>query len=292
MIGRTNTGGGVGGLNFKVVGGTEQPANPKENTIWVDTDAGISGWFFSAIRPVPTEGLVWVRTGDVSPVRFNAVRKNTIMVYAYSVKQYVGGEWVKKSAYIWDREWVLIAGNLTIYDSGISYVPLNLVNAVYKDNGIAITLPKRGNASIYTKDAIDITNYKKVSVTYSGLSSGSSGTSSRIKLQVLDVGGNVAASTVETNESSGTITLDVTSLTGLHKIQVYARNTSGSVDGKCSISKILMTSVVSDGDQGQITFSSFEVDDNGHLWIVGADQTSGAGFALNEESGNLEVTYG
>ena len=292
MIGRTNTGGGGGGLNFKVVGGTVQPSNPKENTIWVDTDTDISGWVFSAMQPVPKEGLVWVRTGDVSPVRFNAVRKNTVMVYAYSVTQYVGGEWAKKSAYIWNREWVLITGNLTIYDSGTAYVPLSLDNAVYKDNEIAITLPKNGNASIYTKDAIDITNYKKVSVTYSGLSGGSSGTNSRIKLYVTDKIGNTTATTVETNESSGTIVMDVTSLAGPHIIRVYARNTSGSVSGKCSISKISMTSVISDDEPGKITFSSFEVDDNGHLWIIDADQTSGVGFVLNKESGNLEVTYG
>ena len=34
MIGRTNAGGGAS-LNFKVVGGTAAPSNPKENTIWV-----------------------------------------------------------------------------------------------------------------------------------------------------------------------------------------------------------------------------------------------------------------
>ena len=292
MIGRTNAGGGGGGLNFKVIGGTVRPVSPKENTIWVNTDIDISGWIFSAIQPVPKDGLVWILTGDTSPVRFNAVRKNTIMVYAYSVKQYVGGEWVKKSAYIWDREWVLITGDLLIYNSGTAYVDLNRVNAIYKEKEIAVTIPKGGNASIYTKDTIDITNYKKVSVTYSGLSGGSTGKNAYIRLYTTDTSGNTTATTVETNESSGTVTMDVTSLVGQHRIMVYARNSSGSVAGKCSISKILITSVISDDEPGQITFSSFEVDDNGHLWIVGADQTSGAGFALDEESGNLEVTYG
>lgn len=281
-----------GGLNFKVVGGTVQPANPKDNTIWVDTDTDISGWVFSAIQPVPEDGLVWVLTGDVSQVRFNAVRKNTVMVYAYSVTQYVGGEWVKKSAYIWDREWVLIAGDLTIYNAGTAYVPLFLRNAVYKENEIALTLPTNGSASVVTENAIDITNYKRISVTYSGLSGGSAGSSSRIRLQVSDTNGSVDATTAEARESSGTLTLDVTYLTGAYKIEVYARNTSGSVAGKCSISKILMNSVVSEDDQSKVTFSSFEVDDNGHLWIIDADQTSGAGFSLSQESGNLEVTYG
>lgn len=51
MIGRTNTGGGGGGLNFKAVGGTTAPTNPKENMIWVNTDQKITGWNFSATDP-------------------------------------------------------------------------------------------------------------------------------------------------------------------------------------------------------------------------------------------------
>lgn len=38
-------------LNFDIVGGTSQPANPKGNTIWVNTDTAITGWEFSANEP-------------------------------------------------------------------------------------------------------------------------------------------------------------------------------------------------------------------------------------------------
>lgn len=38
-------------LNFKVVGGTTAPANPKENTIWVNTDTDINGYIFSGEDP-------------------------------------------------------------------------------------------------------------------------------------------------------------------------------------------------------------------------------------------------
>ena len=50
MIGRTNVGGGAD-LNFKVVGGTTEPSNPKENTIWVETEEKIPSWIFSAENP-------------------------------------------------------------------------------------------------------------------------------------------------------------------------------------------------------------------------------------------------
>ena len=48
------SGGGSSGasLNFKVVGGTTEPANPSENTIWVNTDEPITSWIFSAKNPV------------------------------------------------------------------------------------------------------------------------------------------------------------------------------------------------------------------------------------------------
>ena len=43
--------GGGGALNFKVVGGTTQPTNPSQNTIWVDTDTPVNGYYFSAEKP-------------------------------------------------------------------------------------------------------------------------------------------------------------------------------------------------------------------------------------------------
>lgn len=101
MLGRTNTGGGGGGggLNFQVIGGTTAPRNPKENTIWVNTDAEITGWVFSATEPeTASEGMVWIFVGVSSPVAFNALKKNNITVCPMSAKQYVSGAWVDKEA--------------------------------------------------------------------------------------------------------------------------------------------------------------------------------------------------
>ena len=102
MIGRTNTGGGGGGLNFSVVGRTSQPVNPKENTIWVNTETEISGWVFSAEEPgEPSEGMVWVSTGISGGVEFNALKKNGIQISPIYAKQYVDGAWVDKTAKIY-----------------------------------------------------------------------------------------------------------------------------------------------------------------------------------------------
>lgn len=107
MIGRTNTGGG-GGLNFRVIGGTSAPSSPKENTIWVNTATTITGWTFSATQPEkPAAGMVWISTGTSSTAEFNALKKNGIMVYPVSVKQYVGGVWAGKTAMTYQNgSWV------------------------------------------------------------------------------------------------------------------------------------------------------------------------------------------
>lgn len=107
MIGRTNAGGG--GLNFKVVGGSTQPGNPKENTIWIDTDAEITGWSFSATEPEsPDDGMVWVEIGSASAVQFNALKKNCVLLYPITAKQYVSGAFVDKAAMIYaDGTWSL-----------------------------------------------------------------------------------------------------------------------------------------------------------------------------------------
>lgn len=110
MIGRTNAGGGGGGLNFKVVGGTVQPKAPKENTIWIDTDAEVTEWVFSASEPEsPEEGMVWIKTRFGSSVPFNALKKNRLHVYPISVWQYASGAWAEKTAMIYvDGTWSLV----------------------------------------------------------------------------------------------------------------------------------------------------------------------------------------
>lgn len=40
------------GLNFTVVGGETQPADPKENTVWIKTPNEITGWSVSMVDPI------------------------------------------------------------------------------------------------------------------------------------------------------------------------------------------------------------------------------------------------
>ena len=116
------TGGGGGGLNFKVVGGTVQPASPSENMIWVNTSVAITSWVFSTTAPTnPAAGMVWFATGSISSVAFNAVKKNGIWVYPAGCQQYVSGAWVTKTAKTYQsgawKDW-----QLTLYKDGTKRV--------------------------------------------------------------------------------------------------------------------------------------------------------------------------
>jgi hypothetical protein len=99
---------GGAALNFKIIGGTVQPENPMENTIWVDTNVEITGWHFGTTAPEnPVPGMVWIHTGTSSNAGFNALKKNGIMVYPLSAKQHIDGAWVSKTAESWQNgNWV------------------------------------------------------------------------------------------------------------------------------------------------------------------------------------------
>ena len=49
------SGGGLNAhLNFRIVGSPEQPSDPTENLIWIQTDVKIPEWFFSEYDDDPT----------------------------------------------------------------------------------------------------------------------------------------------------------------------------------------------------------------------------------------------
>lgn len=131
MLGRTNTGGGgSGGLNFQVIGGTTAPNNPKENTIWVNTSTEITDWVFSATQPTAASGRVWISTGTSSSVEFNALKKNMLNVYPISVKQYISGKWTNKTAKTYlSSTWTDWAVELYFVKSGVKNADQTYISA-------------------------------------------------------------------------------------------------------------------------------------------------------------------
>lgn len=107
-------------LNFKVVGGTSAPSNPKENTIWINTSTSVTGWVFSSTQPTGTKGKVWIKTAASSASEFNALKKNVIQVYPVTYYQYSGSAWVSVDGTIW-RNGAWEVTTLTVVPNSASY---------------------------------------------------------------------------------------------------------------------------------------------------------------------------
>lgn len=175
------SGGGGTALNFRVVGGTEAPANPAENCIWVNTEVDITSWIFSAEEPSPAEpGMVWIKVAASSCVPFNALKKNGVMVYPLSAEQYVDGAWVAVTAtsyqgsawvewitYLYNRgdectdcggEWVSKAWKMSS-DAGTTSQTYEITK---NDDNMKFTKTGQIGAVMYKENAIDLTNVKAI----------------------------------------------------------------------------------------------------------------------------------
>lgn len=171
----TRRGGAGGGLNFKVLGGTTRPTNPKENTIWVNTPNEITGWALSPFDPEnPIDGMVWVElVSENKSTPFNALSKNVqgIWVYPDSSKQYIGGEWIVFETKIYQNNdwvdlafWLLDGDDQYTENSGgwqINFGGISSAGIRCTPNPNAATNPKN---LLMTNQQIDFTPYNTLAV--------------------------------------------------------------------------------------------------------------------------------
>ena len=169
-------------LNFEVVGGITEPENPKENTIWINTDIEISDYVFSITQPSnPNEGMVFLFTSIDSQLKFNAIPDNVVEVYPLFASQYINGSWQSKNFKIyqngeWKNFWdgvVYDAGNEnTKYTGGIGLyhgttggygAPTASATKNTSDIKLTATRGAVDGASVYafmyTKNKIDLTPF-------------------------------------------------------------------------------------------------------------------------------------
>lgn len=221
---------GGAALNFAVVGGTVQPINPKENTIWVNTAAEITGWAFSATEPTdPTAGMVWVQTKDSSAISFNALKKNTIIVQPAVIQQYNNGAWEKKTASLYkDGVWQTVKADF--------YVIPNLAefpSSAWAADGGSLTFNANGTMSVaasgytvyhrYLLTPIDLTNYS--TIRYVSTCTGSFHNYFGISQSPRTTNQNWTA---KAGGAAGTYTLDVSGLTGEWYLAAYTSAGGGS----------------------------------------------------------------
>lgn len=239
MIGRTNAGGSGGAsLNFKIIAYTTETAllaaTPAENTIGVVTGSKITSYVFAASEPAElVQGLVWVKTGTASSVAFNAAKKGTVMVYPSACYQYEGGTWVSKPAKIYKdgawKDWAVY-----LYNAGDPCADLTggwVASALKKAAGGsakaptitegATTLTMVGNVqnggTVHTANKIDLTAGN--TLRFVGTLKPASNTGFWATICVWSEFGstyqdNLAAYYDATDEVSGEVSIDISSLSG------------------------------------------------------------------------------
>lgn len=243
MVGRTNAGGGGTSLSFKVVGGTSQPASPKDNTIWVNTDVPITSYVFSVTEPTGIPGLVWITTGATGSVEFNAIKKNYIQIYPISAKQYISGAWVAKTAKIYQRGAWVDLWNGELYNAGDEFTNITggwtNSGCTYASGSTSLSViaPKKNSTYIEftssesskvcgatTDKPIDLTNYSAVHFEIETLGTGTTKRCLISKSKKLNE--TVANVSLRATVTTQIYTIDVSNITGMHYIGALAGNST------------------------------------------------------------------
>ena len=184
-------------------------------------------------------GSVWISTGTSSPVAFNALKENTINVYPISAKQYVGGEWVSKTALTYQggewKSWVTY-----YYKDGNTYDDVTggytLDDATLEADNIKIHITSDGQVGyITTNNKVDVSGISTLSVKFNIKTVSSYGRTSTVYLYASDSeltspdqsvgsGATVTKAYEEGIDMEDTISLDVSSVTGEKYIFVGVKN--------------------------------------------------------------------
>lgn len=175
-------------VNYSVVGGTNEPAAPTQNMIWIKTDT-LGRVFFGGNTPRESfvDNDVWIYTGNTSNVSFSALKigNNYVnIICPLFVKQYINGTWEKVEAISWqDGRWVdwwtgklydngelykgITGGWIAKeYPCGIGYTgsQLNKPSLTFNDTNISASLSGGGGGIICTANPIDVSNFSTLRI--------------------------------------------------------------------------------------------------------------------------------
>lgn len=228
-------------LNFEVVGGTIQPNNPEENTIWINTDVKITSYIFSVTEPESLiDGMVWISTYSSSPADFNALKdNNSIKVYPVGAKQYVNREWVHVDAMTYQNgQWV--EWFYYLYNSGDECSDQtsgwSRINGTLTKNSDNFVLSNVGAstssyAAVYTNAMMDLTGYETLHAVARGYYTSGAGYSTFMVVSKTKVTNkNNVTAIIDIQENLGEYVLNVSSLSGTYYIGFMVAGSSSTKD--------------------------------------------------------------
>lgn len=241
--------GGGSDLNFTLVGGTAQPESPKENTIWVKTDAAISMWHFRSEANPPwaaPEGTVIITSSTVPVGTYiNVIKEtqkfNAIYLQLLGCIQYSAGAWQKREAYVYKGGvWVQFsllalpyfynAGDFTVEWLG------------YGSNSGGVLTVTGGSASSGTFEGYfvipDIHNYKTISCYISSY------TNVKPTVSIRKISDGTTVASAKPSSAGSTVSIDVSSLSG--NDYYFVLSTNSTWDDAWVVSNVKTTKIWGD----------------------------------------------
>lgn len=244
--------GGANPLNFKVVG-NPRPNNPKENTLWVNTDQKITGWVFGATQPDAENGLVWIKFGIASSVEFNALKKNAIIVFPLNVHQCNGSSWVYKESMIYQSgKWNSLVEPLTIVPNISKYPD----SAWTKIESASISVTNTGVKASFTSDDndvkmvyldIDVTNFTTLELVGTATARATGTGSSSVNLKTGIFNGTDLVAGYFTSLKGGALEsinnrYDISNLTGVYRFGFYFQvGSTSSYEGNFTMTSVVFS---------------------------------------------------
>lgn len=244
-------------FNFEIVGGTTEPVNPADNTIWINTGVTIGEWQLAYSEPATrtdgnklAAGDVWLLLSTKSNVSISLSRKFYIQACIIGAYQWDGSVWIpcEFAGYV-DGEWkttVLLyysptdgvyGGDWLFSRSDTSNKTTERIN-VYADHdpidiSIAIGLTP-----------IDVTNLTTVYINISAFAR-SSDSATRNYVGLTDNRTDVTTDGLfyiksDPIENAQLVSLDVSTMTGLYypKIQAYNHSETSGTKSYITVDKI------------------------------------------------------
>ena len=296
-VGKTNTGGGAG-LNFTVKAYNSfdaVPASAAETPIAAITATTISEWELSVTEPYfKTSGMLWIYSGTSGSVHFNALKKNSIVIYPGSTMQFVNGAWRYLDAYIFQAgRWVkfALAWNGYYFDNGEQH---NSITGGWTSDGykfwgntmkpgtVGATLGTRSSASntasvIGTANPVDLTNVDVINInveTKSGVSMFKVMASKELKVDDRSI-----------NLSVGEQTIDVSDLTGSYYLAVASVYSSTYGNAYATVSAVWRNNAASGGGESGIALLSLDNDPGDDAVFM---EVEGMAYGINNATMNEE----
>lgn len=234
-------------LNYSVIGGLEEPSEPTENMIWVQTDEIIDNYVMSVKEPKNLqENLIWLKLGSTGNITFGRIKLNNIIldeVNIVQVKQYKNNQWIEKQAKIYQNnnwlglmsivyelKWMssdnkLIQFCASASGSSTSSDKLN-IDVSYSPSGYIVlnrTTSWNGFACVYTNDEYDLSEINKIYCKTAAI-----GTGSVIRFGVGLAESYAPVSAITLNSDNTEYILDVSALTGKYRIGFYGPESGAS----------------------------------------------------------------